>query len=141
MRHRTSPSSLFESPGFKLDYVDSMHCGDLGVFQDAVGGLLFVEMSNKRWHRSYAAGVIWLNAQLKAYYSANPHLTRIQLTDNMTRLKDASYPTLRSKAVECRHLAGFAVALANRHRRNEIVLESQRLQPFSAEYRTRCAYG
>lgn len=112
-----------------------MHCGDLGVFQDAVGGLLFVEMANKQVHRSYAAGVVWLNAQLKAYYSANPHLTRIQLTVNMIRPKDTSYPTLRSKAAECRHLAGFALVLASRHRRNQILLEGERLQPLSAEYR------
>ena len=34
---RIAPSSIFECPGFDLAYIalDSMHCGDLGVFQDA----------------------------------------------------------------------------------------------------------
>ena len=134
---RISPSSLFEAPGFKLEYVapDSMHCGDLGVFQDAIGGLLYVEMSHRPWHSSFAAGVKWLNSQLKLYYSANPGLSRLQLTVSMLKSKDHAFPTLKSKAAECRHLAGFAVAIANRHRNKHLVFRNGRLAPFSAEYR------
>jgi hypothetical protein len=128
---------LFESPGFKLEYValDSMHCGDLGVFQDAIGGLLFVEMANKAWHRTYAQGVAWMNVELKKFYGANPGLSRIHLTVNMIRPKDCAFPTLRSKAAECRHLAGFAVVLAHRHRRMQLTFRDRRLRPFSEEYR------
>ena len=65
-RQRTAPSSLFSCPGFRLDHIalDSMHSGDLGVFPDAIGGLLYVEMSHKPWHNNFAAGVKWLNTQL-----------------------------------------------------------------------------
>ena len=64
---RQAPSNIFMSPGFELGYIalDSMHCGDLGVFQDAVGGLLWLEISNKGFHRSHAQGVTFLNEQLK----------------------------------------------------------------------------
>jgi hypothetical protein len=106
----------------------------LGVFPDAIGGLLYVEMAHKPWHKSFAAGVKWLNSQLKLYYSANPKLTRVQLTVNMIKNRDCSYPTLKCKAAECRHLAGFAVFLAHRHRERNLVFQNPRLEPFSAEY-------
>ena len=135
-RARRAPSSLFSCPGFRLDYLalDSMHCGDLGVFPDAIGGLMYIEMQHKPWHSSFAAGVVWLNSQLKNYYSANPHLTRVQLTVNMIKNRDCAYPTLKCKAAECRHLAGFAVYLAHRHRRMNLTFRNPRLAPLSAEY-------
>ena len=87
IRRRQAPSALFESPGFVLDYIslDSMHCGDLGVFQDAIGGLFFFEMANKDWHRSYAAGIEYLNEELRQYYRAHPGLSQIHLTVNMVK--------------------------------------------------------
>ena len=135
-RQRTAPSGLFSCPGFRLDYIalDSMNCGDLGVFPDAIGGLLYIEMSHRPWHSSFAVGVAWLNKQLKEYYSANPPLTRVQLTVNMIKNRDVAYPTLKCKAAECRHLAGFAVDLAHRHRLRNLQFRNPRLTPFSAEY-------
>ena len=112
-----------------------MHAGDLGVFQDCIGGLMYVEMANRAWHGSFAHGVKWLNDRLKEYYTANPGLTRIHLTVSMIRPKDVSFPTLRSKAAECRHLSGFAVFLAHRHRRMQLVFRTARMAPYSAEYR------
>ena len=96
---------------------------------------MFIEMSNRAWHRTFADGVAWLNAQLKCYYATNPTLSRIHLTVAMLRPRDCAYPTLRSKAAECRHLAGFALFLASRHRDRSLVFRNQRLAPFSAEYR------
>ena len=65
-RQRLAPSSLFSSPGFLFDYlcVDSMHAGDLGIFGDAVGGLMWVEVSSKTLHQTYDAGIDFLNEQL-----------------------------------------------------------------------------
>ena len=42
--------SLFQTPGFLLQHVavDSMHAADLGCFQDALGSLLWLEISNKQ---------------------------------------------------------------------------------------------
>ena len=128
--------------GFLLDYValDSMHCGDLGVFQDAMGGLLFLEMANKAWHRNYAAGVQWLNKELGKFYAANRGLSQMHLTVNMLKGKNGGPPSLSSKAAECRHLAGFAVAIAHLHAyggagRGPFTFASARLGPYSAEYR------
>ena len=139
---RQAPSNIFMSPGFELGYIalDSMHCGDLGVFQDAVGGLLWLEISNKGFHRSHAQGVTFLNEQLKDFYRAHPHLCAINLTVNMLKGQAGSYPTLKCKAAECRHLAAFAVVLAHWHARGmgvrpPFAFRNARLAPFSAEYR------
>ena len=139
---KKAPIALFESPGFVLEYIalDSMHCGDLGVFQDAIGGLFFMEMANKDWHGSYAAGVAYLSEQLRLYYRAHTGLSQIHLTNNMVKGKDGGYPSLKSKAAECRHLAGFAVVLAQKHAagadgRAPFQFRPGRLGAFSADYR------
>lgn len=139
---RRAPSSIFESPGFELEYValDSMHCGDLGVFQDALGGLLWVEIDNKQWHRSQSVGVEWVNRQLKDYYRANPGLSALNLTVSMLKGAAGSFPTLKCKAAECRHLAPFAVVLARWHAvgkgaRAPLTFRNPRLLPYSDEYR------
>jgi hypothetical protein len=68
-QERVQPSTLFKSPGLLLDHlvVDSMHAGDLGCFADAIGGLMWCEVTCKRWYRNMATGFICLNTQLKAY--------------------------------------------------------------------------
>ena len=118
-----------------------MHAGDLGAFQDAVGGLFFIEISTRRWHRSYAAGILYLNLQLKDFYTANRGLTQIHLTVNMVRGKDGAFPTLKCKAAECRHLAAFAVVLARRQAhgargREPFAFPPGPLRAYSEEYRT-----
>ncbi len=47
-----------------------MHCVDLGVFANAAGGILYMEMSNNTLHKSFADGVDWLNKELARFYSA-----------------------------------------------------------------------
>jgi hypothetical protein len=53
-RERMQPSALFSSPGFRVEFltIDSMHAGDLGSFQDAVGSLLWLEINNRQWYRT-----------------------------------------------------------------------------------------
>jgi hypothetical protein len=115
------PSSLFKCPGFLLDYiaVDSMHAGDLGCFQDALGGLFWCEVKCKAWHRNQRTGMIRLNESLKNFYSANKHLglsSIYPLSYSQLKGKNDTYPSLKSKAAQCRHLAQFGLILANRHR-------------------------
>jgi hypothetical protein len=115
------PSSLFKCPGFLLDYivVDSMHAGDLGCFQDALGGLLWCEVTCKAWHRNQRTGLLRLNEDLKKYYGANRHLNLSSvypLSLSQLKGKDDKYPSLKCKAAECRHLAQFGLILAHRHR-------------------------
>jgi hypothetical protein len=116
---RAEPSSLFSCPGFKLDFltVDSMHAGDLGAFQDALGSLLWLEITNKDWHPNRAAGLQWLNTQLDAYYSANPGLSKASpLSLTQIIADDPGFPLLKAKASEVRHMIGFGLVLARMHR-------------------------
>ena len=142
VREQVQPSALFASPGFRLEHVaaDSMHCGDLGSFQDAVGGVFWVEVDCKDFHRSRAAGVEFLNRELRRYYAANPGFSAMHLTLGMLKGKQDTYPSLKCKAAECRHLAAFLVVLANLHAhgaagRGPLELGGPRLGPYSGEYR------
>jgi hypothetical protein len=136
-REMVPPSALFSCPGFRLEHIciDSMHCLDLGVFGDAIGGIMFVEISQKNWHRSYQEGIDWLNHELEGYYNANRHLSEIRLTLAMVKPPDGTHPTLRCKAASCRHLAEFALFLAQRHARFQLEFLDERLAASSAEYR------
>jgi hypothetical protein len=113
-----------------------MHAGDLGIFGDAVGGLMWVEVSSKTLHQTYDASIDFLNEQLAMYYGANPTLTPVHLTLLMLKPSDGGHPTLKCKAAQCRHLAGFAVWLASRHRRLNLQVEDEALVPYSTEYQT-----
>jgi len=136
-RQGAPPSKLFSSPGFRFEYisVDSMHCVDLGIFADAVGSLMFLEVSSKTLHRNYAEGIEWLNSQLSMFYSVQPKkLTTFHATLPAIKPSDGGYPSLKSKAAACRHLAPFIVYLANRHKAMRFQLEDGRLVQHSAEY-------
>ena len=135
-RNMTSPSSIFDSPGFRFEWVsvDSMHAGDLGPHGDFIGGVMYVEISQRSLHPNFAAGVKWINEQLECYYAANPGLSQMHLTLNMVKPADG-FPTLKSKAAECRHLARFALFLAQRHARLQLEFSEERLRPQSARYR------
>ena len=52
------PSHLFRRPGFRIEHlaVDSMHAGDLGTFQDAIGSLFFLEISHDHGSRTGELG-------------------------------------------------------------------------------------
>jgi hypothetical protein len=114
------PSTIFRCPGVGLEHlcVDSMHAGDLGTFQDALGSLFWVEISHKGWHRNIRTGLIRLNEDLKRFYTANKDDKLSSLHPIvLSQIKsDSHYPNLKSKAAQCRHLAEFGLILANRHR-------------------------
>ena len=114
------PSNLFTCPGVLLEHlcVDSMHAGDLGTFQDAIGSLFWIEISHKPWHRNQRTGLLRLNADLKRYYAANKDLKLSSIYPIvLSQIKgEGHYPMLKSKAAQCRHLAEFALFLAHRHR-------------------------
>ena len=137
-REMKQPPGLFSAPGFKWEFVtvDSMHACDLGCFQDAIGGLMFVEIAQKSWHASYKEGIDFLNDQLDGFYAANPGCSEVELSLPMIKAPDGSHPTLKCKAAACRHLAPFALYLANRHSRHNLEFDDVRLRPYSAEYRT-----
>ena len=119
LREGSTPSSLFAAPGFDIKYVaaDSMHCGDLGVFQDAIGSLLWIEVQNKQWHKSAPKGLAKVNAMLKSYHQASDKSrNKLQLTMSQIKAKkDPPFPCLKAKAAETRHLAEFANTLAHMH--------------------------
>jgi hypothetical protein len=115
------PSNLFRAPGLQLHHlaVDSMHAADLGVWQDAIGSLLFLEIDQKSWSNSRVEGLRKLNEDLGLYYSANRHknLSRVTpLSMSQLKQKDKKFPYLKAKAAGTRHLIDFALLLARRHR-------------------------
>ena len=93
-----------------------MHAADLGVFQDALGSIMWLEISHKEFYRTNELGMAALNNQLRLFYQAHPHLTSAcPLTLAQIKSKDPGYPLLKCKAAQTRHLAGFGLLLANRH--------------------------
>ena len=117
-------SHVFRCPGTTLDHltVDVMHAGDLGCFQDAIGTLFWLEVSNKAWHRTNAAGLQSLNNELKAYYRANSDRGLSQVTPlAMSQIwsDKPGYPFLKAKAAQTRHLSEFCLVLALRHQHGD----------------------
>jgi hypothetical protein len=114
-----SPSELFNAPGTRLDHVciDSMHSGDLGAFQDALGSLFWLEVTSKQFHPTIQAGMEELNADLNRYYSANKDRNLTKLTplafSQLRSTKECPY--LKAKAAETRHAAEFGLILAQKH--------------------------
>ena len=120
MAEHSEPSTLFRSPGFSLQHlaIDSMHAGDLGAFQDFMGSLLWLEISNRQWPGNRAAKLQRLNTELSEYYAANASrkLSQIgHITQLMIFPASLGYPYLKAKAAQTRHLADFGLALAHRH--------------------------
>jgi hypothetical protein len=143
-REAEQPSHIFKCPGVLLDHlcVDSMHAGDLGTFQDALGSLFWLEISHKPWHRNVRIGLIRLNQDLKKYYSANKDLKLSSIHPIvLSQIKvESHYPVLKSKAAQCRHLAEFGLILAHRHRNGTpgrppfAFRADTRLTPYNQEY-------
>ena len=115
-----NPLNIFRTPGLTLKHlaIDSMHSADLGIFQDFLGSIFWLEVHFKGLHANMAAGVKSLNRDLQSYYSSNFHrrLTSIgKLGMNMICCKSLGFPCLRAKAAQTRHLADFGLILANLH--------------------------
>jgi hypothetical protein len=112
--------TIFKAPGLSIDHVaiDSMHSGDLGIFQDAIGSLFWLEVFNQQWHSSKKKGLAALHEMLENYYKANRQCgySRILPTLRQIRSKDPGYPYLKAKAAETRHLANFCLSLAYLHK-------------------------
>ena len=117
LAERVQPSTLLASPGATLMTIaiDAMHAGDLGPSQDVIGSLFWLEITNKAWYRTNAAGLRALNNQLALYYRANPELDPTKLSTSQIRSRLPGYPCLKAKAGVTRHLVGFALTLAARH--------------------------
>ena len=94
---------------------------------------MWVEIASKT-HRSYADGITWINSQLEGFWQANPGCGSLQVTFNMIKPSDGGHPSLKCKAAQRRHLAPFAVYLAQRHIRVHVRLEDERIAERSVEY-------
>jgi hypothetical protein len=121
VREGSQPSLLFRCPGFQLDYlvVDVMHASDLGTFQDAIGSLFWLEVTNKQWYRNRKVGLAALNTNLNDFYAAHQDQKLSKLTPLVYSQivgKDPGYPFLKAKAAQTRHAVQFCLALAHRHR-------------------------
>ena len=99
--------------------VDSMHAADLGTFADALGSLMWLEISCKQWYRNQAVGLEALNCELKKYYVANKHKNLSRVTPLVRSQIIATEPGdnfLKAKAAQTRHLAEFGLILASVHK-------------------------
>ena len=143
LAERMQPSSIFSCPGTTLMSIaiDTMHAGDLGSFQDAIGSLFWLEITNKALYRTNAIGLRALNHELALYYRANPEFDPTKLTLPQLRSRQPGYPCLKAKAGVTRHLVGFALTLAARHAHGDgerppfSFRATYRLAPHAAEYR------
>jgi hypothetical protein len=109
--------ALFRSPGFVIDYVaiDSMHSGDLGVFQDATGSLFWLFCYNQQWNRNRMVGLASLHKLIAEHYKAHSEKNHSRVFPTMAQIKSKKtpkYPYLKAKAAETRHLAEFCMVLA-----------------------------
>lgn len=117
-------SHVFRCPGTQLHHlgVDSMHAGDLGIFQDAIGSLFWLEITNKAVHRTNALGLASLNRELDVYYKANSDRKLSRATPLVMAqviATDPGYPMLKAKAAQTRHLSDFLLVLAQRHKHGD----------------------
>ena len=112
------PSAIFGTPGTELRHcvVDEMHALFEGPCVDAIAGILHVEISNKRWHASRAAGLEAVNTELGLFYSANPHLGSFApIRPSQLRSASTPYPTFKGKAATIKRMSSFCLALAHKH--------------------------
>ena len=107
-----------------------------------LGSILWLEITHKAFHRSKEAGLRDLNGHLKDFYRAHPNLSSLYpLAYTQLRGKKSNYPVLKAKAAQTRHLAGFALIVANWHmygrgaRPPYAFRAGSRLGPHSAEHR------
>ena len=136
-------SNIFGCPGLELRNfaVDQMHSGELGPLLDALGSLLWVEVTTKMWHRTKNAGLRAINSELELYYSANKAYSPLRLSMTQLKSKTTPYPILKAKAAQAKHLCKFGLVLAHKQagalgRRGFEWRPSHRLHNRGHEYRT-----
>ena len=117
MMSGSETSRILESPGVELKHfaIDQMHTGELGPVLDAVGSILWVEITCKSWHRSQSRGLRRVNEELADYYTANPTLSPLRLVISQIRSAANPYPVLKAKAAQAKHLCQYCLTLAHRH--------------------------
>ena len=113
------PCELFQAHGVRLEHVciDSMHSADLGVFADALGSIMKLEIACRAFHSNRHVGLERLNDDLTQFYRAHPGLSQVTpLVMSQIKPPTHGYPFLKCKAAQARHLAEFGLTLAQRHR-------------------------
>ena len=76
------PCELFQALGVRLEHVciDSMHSADLGVFADALGSIMELEIACRAFHSNRHVGLERLNDDLTQFYRAHPGLSQVTLS-------------------------------------------------------------
>ena len=107
------PPSLFQSPGFNLQFIaiDSMHAGDLGVFQDAVGSLFLLSSAHPPSMQRIESPSSPLTTEQIAGESQVPSspLTTEQIAGESQALR--SSPSTTSSPLRTEQIAGESQAL------------------------------
>ena len=107
--------NLFSSPGFRNSCIkhDWLHCVDLGVGADCLGGTFQYLVDSYFEGPSKKARCLALFKEIQEYYketnaeSRLPTLTPGMLTKGNKKSNKKSWPKLRAKAGEARALISF----------------------------------
>ena len=114
--------------------VDVLHCVDLGVAAHIVGNIFWACVQKRAWPgrgRTNSAQVQGLQAAMEQYYKDTKETVRVQGDLTVARLRtEKSWPKLKAKGAACRHLAPFALVLAQAHLEPRIAALAQLLVAF-----------
>ena len=113
------PVLLQKVRGLRLESVmiDVLHTVDLGVAAHIVGNIMWACVAKHAWPgTTQAVRVEGLDAELLQHYKDTKEKVRVQGSLTVPRLRtEKGWPKLKTKAAACRHLARFALGLAQRH--------------------------
>ena len=108
-----------EVVGLRIECVaiDVLHTCDLGITAHILGNIMWECVSGKSWGKPpHDANVAQLEVELKVFYSANKITSKVQGKLSTDRLRTTGgWPKLKTKAAAARHLAPFALMLAQKY--------------------------
>ena len=111
-------SGIFAIRGFRLEgvVIDAMHCVDLGCAMHIIGNILHEMVKMRSLGRNMGIAMQTLWEMLRVYYTTlsrtTSRLQSLSLEDIRRRGKS---PKLSAKTAQTRHLAGFALELAQKY--------------------------
>ena len=113
------PVLLDRVKGLRLDsiMIDVLHTVDQGVASHVIGNIFFECISQRAFGgANQDENASLLQNLMKIYYQQNPTRSKFQGKLEMARIRTSKqWPKLRCKAAATRHLAKFALGLAQQH--------------------------
>ena len=112
------PSLFKHVVGLRIECVviDALHALDLGEAGHIIGNILWDSIKTRKWGgRNQDANIDLLEADLRSWEKRVKAPTRLQVTLSVARMRCSSgYPKLKTKGAQTRHLAPYALTVAQR---------------------------